>query len=145
MADGQCDHFLRLVPGQLFFRSSLRSCIPAASRLPAWQVVGAALVLAAITAAAVVWRRTFPYLLVGWLWYLGMLVPVIGLLQIGPGRGRPLHLPAADRAFDRAGLDGGGVVCSRKKGQAPFAGTAPGAAHKRCRSPFPAPRLPRAC
>ena len=31
--------------------------------------------------ALVAWRR--PYLLVGWLWYLGMLVPVIGLVQVG--------------------------------------------------------------
>ena len=28
-------------------------------------------------------RRRYPYLLVGWLWYLGMLVPVIGLVQVG--------------------------------------------------------------
>ena len=41
------------------------------------------LVLVAISAAVVVWRRRFPYLLVGWLWYLGMLVPVIGLVQVG--------------------------------------------------------------
>jgi len=41
------------------------------------------LVLAIITTAAVLGRRKCPYLLVGWLWYLGMLVPVIGLLQVG--------------------------------------------------------------
>ena len=41
------------------------------------------LVLVSITVAAWVWRRTRPYLLMGWLWYLGMLVPVIGLVQIG--------------------------------------------------------------
>ena len=29
------------------------------------------------------WRRRRPYFLVGWLWYLGTLVPVIGLLQVG--------------------------------------------------------------
>jgi tetratricopeptide (TPR) repeat protein len=31
-----------------------------------------------------VWRRRFPYLLMGWLWFLGMLVPVIGLVQMSP-------------------------------------------------------------
>ena len=51
--------------------------------LPSWQVAAAAVTLALITAAAVRWRRQCPYLLVGWLWYLGMLVPVIGLVQIG--------------------------------------------------------------
>jgi tetratricopeptide (TPR) repeat protein len=39
--------------------------------------------LAAVTAVAVLTRRRFPWLLVGWLWYLGMLVPVIGLAQAG--------------------------------------------------------------
>src|SRR5712675_390344 len=50
--------------------------------LSAWQVVLAALVLITITAA--VWRfRARRYLLVGWLWFLGTLVPVIGLVQVG--------------------------------------------------------------
>ena len=40
-------------------------------------------ILAVITAAALVLWRRMPYLLVGWLWYLVMLLPVIGLLQVG--------------------------------------------------------------
>jgi protein O-mannosyl-transferase len=40
-------------------------------------------VLAAISAVAVLSRRRAPYLLAGWLWYLGTLVPVIGLVQVG--------------------------------------------------------------
>ena len=40
-------------------------------------------VLAAISVGVVVARRKSPYLLVGWLWYLGMLLPVIGLVQVG--------------------------------------------------------------
>ncbi len=51
--------------------------------LPAWQAGGAILLLAALTAGAVVLRRRAPYLLAGWLWYLGTLVPVIGLVQVG--------------------------------------------------------------
>jgi Tfp pilus assembly protein PilF len=43
----------------------------------------AVLILAAITVAASKWVRQRPYLAVGWLWYLGMLVPVIGLVQVG--------------------------------------------------------------
>jgi tetratricopeptide (TPR) repeat protein len=46
------------------------------------QVLGAALVLFAVSAAVVVFRRR-RYLTVGWLWYLGTLVPVIGLVQVG--------------------------------------------------------------
>jgi tetratricopeptide (TPR) repeat protein len=40
-------------------------------------------VLVGVTAVAVLQRRTRPYLLVGWLWFLGTLVPVIGLVQVG--------------------------------------------------------------
>ena len=53
--------------------------------LPLWKIVGAFLLLLAITAVALLGRRRCPYLLVGWLWYLGMLVPVIGLVQVGVG------------------------------------------------------------
>ena len=51
--------------------------------LPSWRIAGACLVLGLVSAAALIWRRRHPYLLVGWLWYLGMLVPVIGLVQVG--------------------------------------------------------------
>lgn len=49
---------------------------------PLWEAALAFLLLAAITAAAMAQRKKHPCLLVGWLWYLGMLVPVIGLVQI---------------------------------------------------------------
>jgi tetratricopeptide (TPR) repeat protein len=39
--------------------------------------------LLAVTVAAIVFRRERPYLFTGWFWYLGMLVPVIGLVQVG--------------------------------------------------------------
>lgn len=51
--------------------------------LPWWQVAAALAVLAAITSGVVIFRRKCPYLLVGWFWYLGMLLPVIGLVQVG--------------------------------------------------------------
>lgn len=51
--------------------------------LPLWQVLGAGLILLSITAAVWALRRTRPYLLVGWLWYLGMLVLVVGLVPFG--------------------------------------------------------------
>jgi tetratricopeptide (TPR) repeat protein len=50
------------------------------------QTVGAALLLLAITSVAVLLRKRHWYLLVGWFWYLGTLVPVIGLVQVGEQR-----------------------------------------------------------
>ena len=46
-------------------------------------IAGAGLFLAAVTAAVLKYAKTYPYLLTGWLWYLGTLVPVIGLVQVG--------------------------------------------------------------
>jgi protein O-mannosyl-transferase len=51
--------------------------------LPVWKAAGAALLLAVVTAVAVALRRRSPFVLAGWLWYLGTLVPVIGLVQVG--------------------------------------------------------------
>jgi protein O-mannosyl-transferase len=51
--------------------------------IPAWQIIGAAFLLIGITALCFFQRRTRPYLIVGWLWFLGTLVPVIGLVQVG--------------------------------------------------------------
>jgi tetratricopeptide (TPR) repeat protein len=49
-----------------------------------WPALGGAiLVLGTLTALAVILRRRCPALLVGWLWFLGTLVPVIGLVQVG--------------------------------------------------------------
>jgi tetratricopeptide (TPR) repeat protein len=53
------------------------------SGLPPLRVAAAALALAAATGVALRLRRSRPWLLVGWLWYLGTLVPVIGLVQVG--------------------------------------------------------------
>jgi protein O-mannosyl-transferase len=51
--------------------------------LSAWQVVGAATILVAVS-AIVVWRgRERPWLAVGWVWYVVTLLPVIGLVQVG--------------------------------------------------------------
>src|SRR5437867_1104224 len=51
--------------------------------IPAWQIIGAALLLIAITAFCFFQRKIRPYLIVGWLWFLGTLVLVIGLVQVG--------------------------------------------------------------
>src|SRR5438132_4505280 len=53
------------------------------NRLPFWQVGLATTLLVAITWIVFVLRKTRPYLVVGWLWYLIMLLPVIGILEVG--------------------------------------------------------------
>jgi tetratricopeptide (TPR) repeat protein len=51
--------------------------------LPAWQVAGSAILLATATAVVIRFARSRRYLLVGWLWYLGTMLPVIGITQAG--------------------------------------------------------------
>lgn len=50
---------------------------------PAWKIAVSVLVLAAVTGLAVRGARRCPWVLTGWLWYLGTLVPVIGIVQVG--------------------------------------------------------------
>ena len=49
-----------------------------------WRIVWSLFLLAGITVVVIRWIRRYPYLLFGWLWYLGTLVPVIGFVQVGP-------------------------------------------------------------
>jgi tetratricopeptide (TPR) repeat protein len=52
--------------------------------IPAWQIIGAAFLLIGITVFCVSQpRKHSGYLVVGWLWFLGTLVPVIGIVQVG--------------------------------------------------------------
>jgi Tfp pilus assembly protein PilF len=87
---------------------------------PLWQLAGAAAVLVAISLAAVRGARRAPWLGVGWLWFLGMLVPVSGLVQAGlQGRAdRYTYLPlvgiflaVAWLAPRRAGVAWGAAAC----------------------------------
>jgi len=52
-------------------------------RLPFLEVTAAIAFFVGISLLAIYLRRTKPYLVTGWFWYLGMLVPVIGLVQVG--------------------------------------------------------------
>lgn len=51
--------------------------------LPAWHVILSAFIVVIISLIFFVASRRRPYLSVGWLWYLGTLFPVIGLVQVG--------------------------------------------------------------
>ncbi len=66
-----------------FWPSHLALLYPHPSGLPPmWQVMAALLFLFAVTALVVAARRR-RYLVTGWLWFLGTLVPMIGLVQVG--------------------------------------------------------------
>jgi tetratricopeptide (TPR) repeat protein len=70
--------------GMAVWPSKLAVLYPHPTKLfPAWQVAAATLVLLLVT-AIVVWQwRQRPYLVVGWLWFLGSMFPMIGLVQVG--------------------------------------------------------------
>jgi tetratricopeptide (TPR) repeat protein len=61
----------------------LTVCYPLYYPIHADKAVAAALALLVISAVIFVFRRQQPWLVTGWLWYLGTLVPVIGLVQVG--------------------------------------------------------------
>jgi tetratricopeptide (TPR) repeat protein len=51
--------------------------------LPVWEVGASIALLAGISWGVFAGRKKHPYLITGWCWYLGMLVPVIGIMQVG--------------------------------------------------------------
>jgi tetratricopeptide (TPR) repeat protein len=77
------DSYLAYV-GQMFWPAKLAVFYPhTADRLPLWHILLTFLVLGAITFLALGLRRTRPYLVIGWSWYLICLLPVIGFIQVG--------------------------------------------------------------
>jgi len=70
--------------GKMLWPAHLAVLYPYAQSLPRWWIAGAFLGLIGTTVAVIWASRRHPYLPVGWLWYLGTLVPVIGLVQVGP-------------------------------------------------------------
>lgn len=79
-ANGAVAYFRYL--GKLFVPVDLALPYPLVS-LPPTEVLGAATLLLAITAAAVALHKRAPYLAVGWFWFAGTLVPVIGIVALG--------------------------------------------------------------
>ncbi|MCG6553475.1 MAG: tetratricopeptide repeat protein [Candidatus Magnetominusculus sp. LBB02] len=56
---------------------------PIVENFPMWQTAGAALLIASATAVSVILIKKQPYVFVGWSWYIGTFVPVIGIVQVG--------------------------------------------------------------
>jgi protein O-mannosyl-transferase len=70
--------------GQMIYPVGLAVFYPyPGNGLALWKVISAFVLLLVISAGVVAARRKQPWFLVGWLWYLGMLVPAIGLIQSG--------------------------------------------------------------
>jgi tetratricopeptide (TPR) repeat protein len=70
--------------GKLFYPANLAVLYPIPHDSPPdWQPIAAIVLLSGISAFVYRARRQWPYLLFGWLWFIGMLVPVIGLVQVG--------------------------------------------------------------
>ena len=69
--------------GKVIWPSHLAVYYPHPRVWPAGAVGMAGVLLAGISVLALWWARRRPYLWVGWLWFLGTLVPVIGLVQVG--------------------------------------------------------------
>jgi len=69
--------------GKMLWPGKLAVFYPYPEILPIWESVAAGLLLIFITVLIIsAWRR-FPYLFVGWFWFIGTLVPVIGLVKVG--------------------------------------------------------------
>ncbi len=69
--------------GKTFWPQDLAVFYPHPAHWPVSAVAGSALLVAMISGLALWGSRQRPYLLVGWFWFLGLLVPVLGLVQVG--------------------------------------------------------------
>jgi len=69
--------------GAMFVPRHLAVYYPYETAIPAVKIILASLLLALITLVALRFASRRPYLATGWFWYLGTLVPVIGLVQVG--------------------------------------------------------------
>ena len=69
--------------GKFFWPENLAVVYPVVDHWPAFTVLAVAFLLLSVSAAVFLTRRTQPYLMTGWFWFLGTLVPVLGLVAVG--------------------------------------------------------------
>jgi len=70
--------------GKIFYPTPLAVLYPFDTNgYPLWETWGCLLLLLAVTTVVILERRRYRFLFMGWFWYLGTLVPVIGLVQVG--------------------------------------------------------------
>jgi protein O-mannosyl-transferase len=68
---------------KMFWPDDLAVLYPHPGHWPLWTVLGCGALLLAVSVLVVTYRRRRPYLVMGWLWFLGTMVPVIGFVQVG--------------------------------------------------------------
>ncbi|MDB6121702.1 MAG: Tetratricopeptide 2 repeat protein [Pedosphaera sp.] len=68
---------------KLFWPEQLSVLYPHPGHWPTWLVIVSGIILLGITVVTIRFACRLPYLPVGWFWFLGTLVPVIGLVQVG--------------------------------------------------------------
>jgi Tfp pilus assembly protein PilF len=69
--------------GKIFWPQDLAVLYPLPGHIPASHAIFAVVFLASISVACIWFARRYPFLLTGWFWFVGSLVPVIGLIQVG--------------------------------------------------------------
>jgi tetratricopeptide (TPR) repeat protein len=69
--------------GKIFWPVDLAVFYPYENSFPLWQILLSCFILIGITIVVTYAIRKLPFLFVGWFWYLGTLIPVIGLVQVG--------------------------------------------------------------
>lgn len=68
---------------QIFWPQNLAVFYPYEVIIPLWKVIISIIILILITVVVLYYIKRLPFLFVGWFWYLGTLIPVIGLIQVG--------------------------------------------------------------
>jgi tetratricopeptide (TPR) repeat protein len=68
---------------QMFWPVNLAVFYPHPGQLPFWEIAAESALLILVTTVAIFLQKARPYFITGWLWYLVMLLPVIGLIQVG--------------------------------------------------------------
>jgi tetratricopeptide (TPR) repeat protein len=69
--------------GKIFWPVNLAVFYPFEHSLPLWEILISGIIVILITLAVLYYIKKLPFLFVGWFWYLGTLIPVIGLVQVG--------------------------------------------------------------
>ena len=68
---------------KMVWPSPLAVAYPYPHAIPAWSTVASLVALLGVSATVIAMRVRRPYLFTGWFWFVGMLIPVIGLIQVG--------------------------------------------------------------
>ncbi|MGB5217875.1 MAG: tetratricopeptide repeat protein [Smithella sp.] len=69
--------------GKTFWPKDMAAFYPFPAQRPMWQIIAASLLIIYISITVIVLTKRLPYLLMGWLWFCIMILPVIGLIQNG--------------------------------------------------------------